>query len=93
MHVQTTGHLRINGVKTANASRLVPHVVWLKPALRSPHGLHQRLDALDPPTAVRARDFRRTASIWFEEAGIPRSRLSYYLGHGTRDMTSFYPSR
>lgn len=88
-----TGHLRIKGVKTANASRIVPHVTWLKPAERSPHGLHQRLEALDPPTSVRARDFRRTASIWFEEAGIPRSRLSYYMGHGTRDMTSLYQSR
>jgi hypothetical protein len=90
---KTTGHLRIKGVKTANASRLVPHVVWLSPVARSPHALHQRLDALDPPTPVRSRDFRRTASIWFEEAGIPRSRLSYYLGHGTRDMTSLYQSR
>ena len=88
-----TGHLRIRGVKTANASRIVPHVTWLAPAERSPHGLHQRLEALDPPTSVRARDFRRTASIWFEEAGIPRSRLSYYMGHGTRDMTSLYQSR
>lgn len=90
---KATGHLRITGVKTANASRLVPHVVWLKPAERSPHGLHQRLESLDPPTSVRARDFRRTASIWFEEAGIPRSRLSYYMGHGTRDMTALYQSR
>ncbi len=90
---KTTGHLRIKGVKTANATRLIPHVTWLSPCARSPHGLHQRLEALDPPTPVRTRDFRRTASIWFEEAGIPRSRLSYYLGHGTRDMTSLYQSR
>jgi len=90
---KATGHLRIKGVKTANASRLIPHVKWLPPAARSPHGLHQRLEALDPPTPVRARDFRRTASIWFEEAGIPRSRLSYYMGHGTRDMTALYQQR
>lgn len=88
-----TSHLRIRGVKTANASRLVPHVTWLNPIGRSPHGLHQRLEALDPPTPIRIRDFRRTASLWFEAAGIPRSRLSYYMGHGVRDVTSLYQQR
>lgn len=85
-----TGHLRVLGTKTRSATRLIPHVVWLTPEERSPHGLHQRLEALDPPTAVRARDLRRTASLWMESAGIPRSRLSYYMGHAVRDVTSLY---
>lgn len=88
-----TSHLRVHGVKTANASRLIPHVTWLTPQSRSPHGIHQRLEALDPPTPVRVRDLRRTASLWFEASGIPRSRLTYYLGHATRDVTSLYQQR
>jgi len=90
---QPTGHLRVLGVKTKNASRIIPHVTWLTPMIRSPHGLQQRFDGLEPPTPVRARDLRRTASLWFESAGIPRSRLSYYLGHAVRDVTSLYQQR
>lgn len=88
-----TGHLRVTGRKTANAERVIPHVVWLSPIPRSPHGLHQRFEAITPPTLVRARDLRRTASVWFEAAGIPRSRVSYYMGHGAREMTALYQKK
>jgi len=88
-----TGHLRVKGRKTANAERVIPHIVWLTPATRSPHGLHQRFETISPPTPVRARDLRRTASIWYEAAGIPRSRVSYYMGHGAREMTALYQKK
>jgi integrase len=36
------------------------------------------------------RDFRRTYSLWLESAGVPRNRISLYMGHGPRDMTTLY---
>jgi len=85
-----TGHLRVIGKKTRNAERVIPSVMYLKPEVRSPHGLHQRLEAIIPAIPTRIRDFRRTAAIWFEQAGIPRGRVSHYLGHGAREMTALY---
>ena len=35
-------------------------------------------------------DARRTFAHWMEEAGIPRSRRRYYLGHGIKDVTDIY---
>ena len=88
-----TGHIRINGTKTKNAVRVVPNITWLKPEPRSLKNLQMRLYFLKPPTPVRARDFRRTASVWWEAAGIPRSRYRYYMGHGAVEMTDRYQVR
>lgn len=88
-----TGHLLIRGTKTINARRIIPMIAFLEPRSRRLANLQMRLINLDPPTPVRSRDFRRTAAIWFEEAGIPRSRYSYYLGHGARDVTALYEQR
>lgn len=90
---QETGHLRVNGTKTLNAKRVIPNVMWLNPESRSLTNLQMRLINLDPPTPVRSRDFRRTAAIWYEQAGVPRSRYSYYLGHGAKDVTGLYEKR
>jgi hypothetical protein len=88
-----TGHIRITGTKTKNAIRVVPSITWLKPEPRSLKNLQMRLYFLTPATAVRARDFRRTASLWWEAAGIPRSRYRYYMGHGAVEMTDRYQVR
>ena len=88
-----TGHVRIKGTKTINANRVVPNVVWLKAEPRRLANLQMRLINLDPPTAVRCRDFRRTAALFYEAAGVPRYRYSYYLGHGARDITGLYEKR
>jgi hypothetical protein len=88
-----TGHIRINGTKTKNAVRVVPSIAWYKPEPRSLRNLQMRLYFLDPPTPVRARDFRRTAAIWWEASGIPRSRYRYYMGHGEAEMTDRYQIR
>lgn len=88
-----TGHLRIKGTKTRNAVRVIPLIMWLEPAKRTLGNLQMRLVNLEPPTVVRARDFRRTSAVWYEQAGVPRSRYAYYLGHGPKDMTALYESR
>ena len=31
--------------------------------------------------------------MWYEQAGVPRSRYAYYLGHGPKDMTALYEQR
>jgi hypothetical protein len=83
-----TGHIHILGEKTANADRVVPSIVWLPPIARPEFGLPQRLEKLEVPQ--RVRDFRRTYSLWLESAGVPRNRISLYMGHGPRDMTTLY---
>lgn len=83
-----TGHIHVLGGKTPNADRVIPSIVWLPPEKRPEFGLGQRLDALD--VSYRVRDFRRTYSLWLENAGVPKSRISLYLGHGPRDITSLY---
>jgi integrase len=88
-----TGHLRIRGTKTRNAVRVIPLIMWLEPAKRTLGNLQMRLVNIRPPTVVRTRDFRRTSAVWYEQAGVPRSRYSYYLGHGPKDMTALYESR
>jgi integrase len=88
-----TGHLRIKGTKTVNAVRVIPNMMWLKPEVRRLASLQMRLINLDPPTDVRCRDFRRTAAIWWEKSGVQRSRYSYYLGHGAKDITGLYERR
>lgn len=90
---EKTGHLRIRGTKTINALRVIPNLMWLKPERRRLANLQMRLINLKPATPVRSRDFRRTAAIWYEQAGVPRSRYSYYLGHGAKDMTALYERR
>jgi integrase len=88
-----TGHLRVKGTKTRNAVRVIPLIIWIDPAKRTLGNLQMRLVNLKPSTVVRTRDFRRTAAVWYEQAGVPRSRYSYYLGHGPKDMTALYESR
>jgi hypothetical protein len=88
-----TGHLRILGTKTRNAVRVIPLIIWMEPEVRTLGNLQMRLVNLRPTTVVRARDFRRTSAVWYEQAGVPRSRYSYYLGHGPKDMTALYESR
>ena len=90
---ETTGHLRILGTKTRNAIRVIPLITWLEPDKRPLGSLQMRLVHLTPATTVRCRDFRRTAAVWYEQAGVPRSRYAYYLGHGPRDMTALYERR
>jgi hypothetical protein len=85
-----TGHIRIKGTKTVNANRVVPNIIWLSADSRRLANLQMRLINLDPPTPIRCRDFRRSAALFYEAAGIPRSRYSYYLGHGHRDITGIY---
>ncbi len=88
-----TGHLRIKGTKTRNAVRVIPLIMWLEPMKRTLGNLQMRLVNLRPPTVVRTRDFRRTSAVWYEQAGVPRSRYAYYLGHGPKDMTALYEQR
>ena len=83
-----TGHIHILGTKTANADRVVPSIVWLPPLKRAEFGLPQRLEKLGVPQ--RVRDCRRTYALWLESAGVPRNRISLYMGHGPRDMTALY---
>jgi hypothetical protein len=90
---EATGHLRIKGTKTRNAVRVIPLIMWLEPEQRTLGNLQMRLVNIRPVTAVRARDFRRTSAVWYEQAGVPRSRYAYYLGHGPKDMTALYESR
>jgi integrase len=90
---EPTQHLFVRGTKTANAVRLIPNVFWLDPLTRSETALLQRFDAVCDTFPFRARDLRRTYSIWLEEAQVPRSRIAYYLGHAPRDMTSLYQRR
>ena len=90
---EETGHLRIKGTKTRNAVRVIPLILWLEPERRTLGNLQMRLVNLQPPTVVRCRDFRRTSAVWYEQAGVPRSRYSYYLGHGPKDMTALYERR
>jgi hypothetical protein len=85
-----TGHIRIKGTKTMNANRVVPSIIWLSAEPRRLANLQMRLVNLEPPTPIRCRDFRRSAALFYEAAGIPRSRYSYYLGHGHRDVTGIY---
>jgi hypothetical protein len=90
---EATGHLRILGTKTRNAVRVIPLITWMAPEKRVLGNLQMRLVHLRPATTVRCRDFRRTAAVWYEQAGVPRSRYSYYLGHGPKDMTALYERR
>ena len=87
---KVTGHIRITGTKTKNSTRVVPNIAWLKPEPRRLANLQMRLLNLKPATLVRTRDFRRTASLWWEAAGVPRSRYRYYMGHGPMVMTDRY---
>lgn len=87
---KATGHLRITGTKTKNSIRVVPSMAWLKAEPRRLANLQMRLITLEPKTLVRCRDFRRTASLWWEAAGVPRSRYRYYMGHGPMFMTDRY---
>jgi hypothetical protein len=73
--------------------RVIPLILWLEPERRTLGNLQMRLVNLQPATVVRCRDFRRTSAVWYEQAGVPRSRYSYYLGHGPKDMTALYERR
>ena len=39
---------------------------------------------------VQPYDLRRTYSHWMEEAGIPQSRIEYYMGHAPSSQTAGY---
>lgn len=85
----TTGHVRVKGTQTVNTNRVVPSIIWLSAKPGRLANLQMRLISLHPPTTIRYRDFRRSAALFCEAAGIPRSRYSYYLGHGHHDVTGF----
>ena len=84
-----TTHLRVRGTKNPNATRIVPLMAQFRetkmPKIGTLNSMFERMGS-----DVRCRDFRRTYSIWCEQAGIPASRVQSYMGHGDRTVTQTY---
>ena len=84
-----TNHLRVLGTKNPNATRVVPLMSDFRsaqiPKVGTLNSIFKRMGS-----DVRCRDFRRTYSIWCEQAGIPASRVRSYMGHGDQSVTHLY---
>lgn len=86
-------YVHIHGVKRAQRDRIVPRVVTpVRPACWP--GLMRRVLAPASEKAlgvvVQPYDHRRSFSQWLEHAGIERTHVPLYMGHGDRTMTDVY---
>ena len=86
-------YVHVHGVKRAQRDRIVPRVITpVRPACWP--GLMRRVLATASETAlgvvVQPYDLRRSFSQWLEHAGIERTHVRLYMGHGERTMTDVY---
>lgn len=79
----------VNGTKTAGSVRPVPRTRDVAPPNAGydhfAHSLRRVSGGL-----MRVHDARKTFAHWCEEAGVSRTRIRLYLGHGRRDTTDIY---
>lgn len=85
--------IRVRGIKSAAAGRLVPDVGRCVEPRLSREALKQQLayrvetGRIAPFTLY---DARRSFAHWAEMAGIPETRRKVYMGHGPKDLTQHY---
>lgn len=81
--------LYVAGTKTENAPRRVMRVVEPAAPVRGKKWLEEMI-AEASQGGFQLYDLRRTASKWWEKAGIDRSNRQVYFGHAAKDVTDLY---
>lgn len=83
----------VHGTKREGRERIVFKLADLeRPPLTYDAGYKRLRAGLETASkgAAVPYDARRTFAHWCEEAGVPRSRIDLYLGHGPRSMLDLY---
>jgi hypothetical protein len=72
--------VRVGGTKTPSAQRVVP-LVYRPARPRIAYSTFYKALVRESDSSLNVHDLRKTAQRWWEDAGVPDWRISFYAGH------------